>query len=580
MKSFFKIFKILTPKQMRYCGLLIALMFVCAFMEALGIGLVYPLIKIISEPEFVTNHQKLKPLFDFLGITTHRQLILFASFSLVAFYIFKNFIVLLQGKMQINFSLNNQKDYTKRLYKYYLFKPYLFHVNSNVALIGRNITNSGQIIFSEILINTLGIITEIISIIVIWLFILYIDWFLGLVVAFVLGPIIFLILNYSRKKVARLGSKQTAMMVENARWINQGFYSIKETKVIQAEDYFYERFGNCYSVYSEAQKKFLFVNRIPKSIIELVCMGGIILLVGIKTLLNSDPATLIPTLGVLALAAVRLMPSMNKIVGLFNSNKFKMPLFNEVYDDLIAVKEEKSFDESCSTKKNLGKIYFSKEIVVENLVFSYPEKEENVLNGINLTIPKGSFVGIVGPSGSGKTTFVDILLGLLPPKSGSIFVDGTDIYSNVSGWLDNVSYVPQSIYLIHGTIRDNVGFGVSPEKIDDKRVIEALKMAELYDFIQTSPDGIYMDVGDRGSKLSGGQKQRIGIARALYHNPEVLILDEATSALDNETEKQITETILRLKGKITIIAIAHRLSTLENCDFKIKFENGTSSIVD
>ena len=244
----------------------------------------------------------------------------------------------------------------------------------------------------------------------------------------------------------------------------------------------------------------------------------------------------------------------------------------------MAVKELKHKDEINESERKHSEIKFEKEISVENLTFSYPETSNAIFTNVSFKIPKGKFIGIIGPSGAGKTTFVDLLLGLLKPSSGSIKVDGTDISGNIGGWLDNVSYVPQSIYLIDGTIKENIAFGVLPENIDDQKIEKVLKMAELYDFVQTLDLKENTQCGDKGAKLSGGQRQRIGIARALYQNPTVLILDEATSALDNETEKQITDTINKLKGEITIIAIAHRLSTLESCDFKIKFENGNASI--
>lgn len=216
---------------------------------------------------------------------------------------------------------------------------------------------------------------------------------------------------------------------------------------------------------------------------------------------------------------------------------------------------------------------FTKKICVSELCFSYPGIGKQVLNKISFTIPKGTFAGVIGPSGAGKTTFVDILLGLLHPTSGNISVDGKSIYDDIHAWQANLAYVPQSIYLIDGTIRENIALGTSEENIDDELIEKVLRMSELYSFVHELPEGLNTTVGERGVKLSGGQRQRIGIARALYCQPEVLILDEATSALDSETEKSITDTILKLKGKITIIAVAHRLTTLEQCDFKVKFED-------
>lgn len=570
-----KIFALLTPKQMRICILLIVLMFFIAIFEALGIGLIYPLITMMGDPNYLENGSFISKMAMFFGIHTHKTLVIIATASILLFYILKNLLILLQGKLQISFSLNNQADYTKRLYALYMQKPYLFHVNTNFAEIGRNISLSCIIAFSEVLTNILIIITNLITMLAVWVFLLVIDWLMALVVVGVIGPLMLVILNFFRKRISYYGNIQNEYNVENTKWINQGFWSVKETKVMQKEDFFTKQFSKTFSKFVESQKQFLYINRFPKCIIELVSVGGILLLIIFKMLLNSDPTTIIPSLGVLALAAMRLMPCMNQITGLYNQIKFRIPLLDEVYDDFMIIKKQKEQEETKTEIKKYEKLDFNNEIKVKDLTFAYPDVSKPVFSKVSFTIPKGKFVGIVGPSGSGKTTFVDLLLGLLKPKSGTILVDGKNIFENINGWLDNVSYVPQSIYLIDGTIRENIAFGVLPEDIDDIKIEKVLKMAELYDFVQTLDLKENTPCGDKGAKLSGGQKQRIGIARALYQDPTVLVLDEATSALDTEIEKQITETINKLKGELTIIAIAHRLSTLKSCDFKIKFENGT-----
>ena len=574
-----KIFALLTPKQMRICILLIVLMFFIAIFEALGIGLIYPLITMMGDPNYLENGSFISKMAMFFGIHTHKTLVIIATASILLFYILKNLLILLQGKLQISFSLNNQADYTKRLYALYMQKPYLFHVNTNFAEIGRNISLSCIIAFSEVLTNILIIITNLITMLAVWVFLLVIDWLMALVVVGVIGPLMLVILNFFRKRISYYGNIQNEYNVENTKWINQGFWSVKETKVMQKEDFFTKQFSKTFSKFVESQKQFLYINRFPKCIIELVSVGGILLLIIFKMLLNSDPTTIIPSLGVLALAAMRLMPCMNQITGLYNQIKFRIPLLDEVYDDFMIIKKQKEQEETKTEIKKYEKLDFNNEIKVKDLTFAYPDVSKPVFSKVSFTIPKGKFVGIVGPSGSGKTTFVDLLLGLLKPKSGTILVDGKNIFENINGWLDNVSYVPQSIYLIDGTIRENIAFGVLPEDIDDKKIEKVLKMAELYDFVQTLDLKENTPCGDKGAKLSGGQKQRIGIARALYQDPTVLVLDEATSALDTEIEKQITETINKLKGELTIIAIAHRLSTLEKCDFKIKFENGNAEII-
>ena len=580
MKSFLRIFTVLTRKQMIICSFIIFLMVLCAIMEAVGIGLVYPLIQIIGNPNFLDEHKKVARIAAFFSVTNHRRLIFASSICLLLFYIFKNFVVLYEAKLQIAFSANNQKDYTRRLYSYFMSKPYLSLVDTNLSIINRNISLGGTTVFCYILISALSIITEFVTILIIWSFLAALDWVTALGIAFLLAPFVFAILNYFRKKIAVYGSIQTKCSAEMGKWVNQGFSSIKETKVMQRESFFTEEFYKAYSKFTDSMREYQFIQRIPRAIIELTAIGGILLLIAVKMALKSDPDTLIASLGVLALAAVRVMPSLNRVVSLFNDIKFHMPLFNELYDDLMVVKRNKDFAERKIIKASAERMQFNDEISVEKLSFAYPSKaDKDVLRNVSFKIPKGSFCGIVGPSGAGKTTFVDILLGLLPPKEGAIYVDGNDIYKNTSGWLNNIAYVPQTIYLIDGSIRENVAFGHTEDDIDAQKVECVLKMAELYDFVQSLPDGSRSRVGDRGSKLSGGQKQRIGIARALYNEPAVLVLDEATSALDNETERQITDTILKLKGKITIISIAHRLSTLEECDFKVEFKDGGAQVV-
>lgn len=579
MRNFLRIFDILTRRQMRLCAFLIALMLVISVFEAFGVGLLYPLITIIGDDAWLENHHRIAELVACIGVTNHRRLVFFASMSLVLFYVLKNALILFQGKLQINFSMNNQRDYSKRLYSYYMRKPYLYLLDTNTAIISRNIMSGVGTIFGNILVNVLQILTNIITIVVIWFFIFSIDPLIAVAIAFIIGPLVLFILNFFRKKIGESGYAQNQSCAESTKWIYQGFYSAKETKVMQREDFFISQYDKSYSKYNNAQKDYMLIQRVPKAIIEFFTIGGMLLLIAVKMILHSDTSSIIPTLGVLALAAVRLMPCLNQIIGLVNITKFNMPIYNEMYEDLMIVRNKKDLEEQNGAMNTNEVLKFNDKISVQNLSFAYPSKDKNVLTDVSFEIPKGAFCGIVGPSGAGKTTFVDILLGLLPPNAGNIFVDGQDIYKNISGWLNNIAYVPQSIYLIDGSIRDNIAFGIAPEDIDDAQIEKVLKMAELYDFVQTLPQKENTNAGDRGAKLSGGQKQRIGIARALYHNPNVLVLDEATSALDNETEKQITKTILKLKGQITIISIAHRLSTLEDCDFKVEFKDGKASVV-
>lgn len=579
MDLIFKIFSILSLKQLRKCVIIIAAMIIGAILEAIGIGAILPLISIMGKPDFFKVYPNIARYAGIFGVTTYIQFIIASTFLLLALYIIKNIYLAWQNKLQIDFAIKNQIYYSEKLLEEYLQKPYLYHLNHNTATLLRNVNAGGVVVFSLIMVSVFALLTEIITAITIWLMLVMIDAFTAVIVAGFIGSILYFIIKGFRKKITEQGRIQNEYSALYIKYINQSLGAIKETKVSCKEKFFLYAFQRAYFEYGKANGKFLFWNQLPRMLIETIIVCGLLLLIITKLLLGSQPTEIVPLLGVLALAAFRLMPSANRIVNLSNEIRFQMPFFNELYEDLLIIKNKGAQNVQTCLRKQQARMDFKNTISVEELSFAYPEIEKQVLSNINFSIPKGKFVGIVGPSGAGKTTFVDILLGLLPPGKGKISVDGKNIYDDIRTWQANLAYVPQSIYLIDGTIRENIAMGIEEKEIDDALINKVLQMAELYDFVKELPAGLNTTVGERGVKLSGGQRQRIGIARALYYQPQVLVLDEATSALDNDTEKSITDTILKLKGQITIIAVAHRLTTLAQCDFKIKFENGKAEII-
>lgn len=580
MRSLLKVFTILPRQQLLHCGGLLLLMLIGAALETLGIGAILPLISIMGQPDFFENHGQMADIAARFGVHTHNQLIMLCAVGLIFVYILKNIYFAWQSRIQIRFVVNNQMYFARQLYAAYLAKPYSYYLNHNIAEAARNI-GSPTVIFSSILMPTLMLMTELVTGATIVGLLILADPLMAILVAGLMACVVYGLFNAFRNTISERGRISNHYQAMMGKWITQGLQSIKDTKVLQREQFFCNAYEKAYQNLNMANQKYLFIQQLPRLFVESIVVAGLLSLVIIKLLSGSNPQEIIPVLGVLAMAAFRLMPSANRIIGHLNTIKYQMPFFYQVYPELLEIRRlsEQGTADSFFPPET-SRLPLTREIRIEHLAFQYPAGAQPVLFDVSFVIPKGSFVGIIGPSGAGKTTFVDILLGLLPPNAGKIMADGVSIYDNIRAWLANLAYVPQSIYLIDASIRENVAFGHPESEIDDERVERVLQMAELQDFVQNLPDGVYTSVGDRGVRLSGGQRQRIGIARALYCQPEVLVLDEATSALDNETEKSITDTILKLKGQITIIAIAHRVSTLEACDFKVQFEDGRASIVE
>ena len=562
------------------CVVIILAMIVGAILEALGIGAILPLISIMGNDNFLTEHPQIGEYASIMGISSHTEFIIVASCGLIGVYLIKNLYIAWQSYFQIRFAIKNQIFYSKELLAEYLSKSYLFHVNQNTATLIRNVNSGSMVVFSAILIPTFQLVTELITAFTIWLMLVIVDPFTAIIVAGVLSVIILSILKGFRQKIVAQGIIQNNFAAQFIKWLNQALGAIKETKILHKEEFFLQEFNKAYDEYGLANGKFTFLNQIPRTIIEACVVTGLLALIIIKLILGNAPMDIVPLLGVLALAAFRLMPSANRIVSLTNGIKFRLPFFEELYPELYSIRKRRENHTISHIAPPDHKLPYTDILTVDHVGFRYPEGKEDVLTDVSFTIPKGKFVGIIGSSGAGKTTFVDILLGLLEPTYGTISADGVDIFSDIRAWQENLAYVPQTIYLIDDTIKDNIALGTERGDIDDSRIEEVLKMSELYDFVMALPDGINTKVGERGIKLSGGQRQRIGIARALYQEPEVLILDEATSALDNETEKSITGTILKFKGKITIISIAHRVSTLEKCDYKVRFDGGVAEVLE
>ena len=566
----FKVFDIFTTKEKMICAFIVVMMLIGALLEALGIGAIMPLLALMSDENYLQKHPDIANVAYSFGITTHRDFIMASTIMLILIYIIKNLYLIFQTRVQIYCALNKQISLSKKLLVFYLSKPYEFHLKNNSAVLIRNVCNFVEQVISSLLLSEFYLFAEIITALGIWGMLLWVDPITAIITAGLIGGLVAMTIYQMNREIKKQGIIRSEHSAELLKWLNQGLGSVKETTVMGKKSFFINRFCNAYDKYGQAHAKYQFLTQLPRMFIEILAVGGLLLLVVFKLSLGSNPAEIVPLLGAISLAAFRLMPSATRIISYSNNIQYFLPVLNMIYDDLRAAVNQKVNINVDSHKK----LAFQNKITFQNLEFSYSGTDRKVLSGVSFEIKKGDFVGIIGQSGAGKTTFVDILLGLFCPTEGKILIDGIDVQSDIDGWRKNLAYVPQSIYLIDGSIKENIALGVDVSDVDIELLNRVIGMAELTEFVNNLPDGIETSVGERGVMLSGGQRQRIGIARALYQQPDILILDEATSALDNDTEKSITDTILNLKGEITIISIAHRLSTLVDCDYKLEFFHG------
>lgn len=567
-----KINYVLDKKQKIHLILLLIIIFIGAFVELLGVSAILPVVNVATSPETIDQTWYLSWLKQTLKLEDAGQMLIVLSIILIIIYFLKNVYVTIMYNMQYGFIFGNQKKLAVKLMDCYMHQNYLFHVSKNVAELQRNVTSDVNGFFTVVL-NFLQFLAEISVCVVLVLYLLMQDFVTTMAVAVLLFIFVGLFAGIFKKILGEKGRKNREVNVQVTKWILQSFSGIKEIKVINAEDFFIDNYNKYYSQFATLQRQQSMLTFLPRPVMETVCICGLLLAVILKlTIDSSDIASFIPTLSVFAIAAFRMLPSFNRITGYLGGIMFSIPSIDAIYNDLKEVEQllkQKEIIEKIDENMSL-----TKSIQMEHVSFKYPESDKWILKNANIEIRKNSSVAFIGASGAGKTTAADLILGLLEPEEGHILVDGVDICTNMAAWHQKIGYIPQTIYLMDDTIKANIAFGVDEANIDETRIQKALKEAQLDEFITQLPEGIHTEIGDRGVKLSGGQRQRIGIARALYRNPEVLILDEATSALDNDTEKEVMEAIDSLHGTRTLIVIAHRLTTIQNCDEIYEVGNG------
>lgn len=565
---------IMNAKQKRMMGLLLVMMVFGAFLETASISLIIPVMTLVLSPNAVEENALMAGVYHGLGMTSARQFTVFVMGAMVLAFVLKNLFLFLLQKMMYRFVYKNQFETQEKMLRSFVKRDYEFYLNIETSTIQRII--AADVVNAYLLIlSLLQILSECAVFVMLAVALLLVDFKMTLVIAGLLIVTLAVIKEVIKPIMNRTGKENQDYASLIYQWLSQTVGGIKEIKIIGKENYFIQEYAERGSHYVAAMERLNLFSNAPKLLIETVCIAGMVAYMLVIVMMGKDLAEMMPALSAFAMAAVRLMPSANRINNQLTQLAYYEPFFMNVSDNLLEETNEENTDMSYA--KEAAKLPVEKEIVLENITYAYPNTDKLIFDHAQMTIPVGSSVGIVGGSGSGKTTIVDILLGLLKVKEGTIRADGVDVMKHYRGWLKNIGYIPQMIFLLDDDIRKNVAFGVPEEEIDEERLWYALKEAQLDEFVKTLPEGVHTGIGERGIRLSGGQRQRIGIARALYNDPEVLILDEATSALDNDTEAAIMDSINRFQGKKTLIIIAHRLQTIEKCDMVYRVEGGKIS---
>lgn len=552
--------------------LLLVVVIFTTFVELLGVTAIMPLIEVMVDPGCIQTTPYLKMMYQFLGFNNTSRFLVFLAVVLIVVYWIKNILVAVSYNLQYKFTFSNQKRMAYKMLECYLNQPYFFHLSHNSAELIRSINTDIVMMFQGVL-SILQFFAEILVCIVLGSYLFIKDPEITVIlIVFLLSFVIFFAKKF-KSYLRYIGEEDRKYAAGIVKWLQQSFGGLKETKIMHREKFFLDKFDKEYSQWADLEKIYRNLQMIPKPIMETLCITAIMLAIIFKILNGVDGTAFVTTISAFAIAAFRLLPSFNRITNYVSVILFNFPAFEAVYNDLKKIDEVSEVGNAALREKE-DILSLNECIYMKDISYKYPSGEDFVLCNVNVEIPKNKSVALIGPSGAGKTTLADLILGALEPTKGTVYIDQTNAFEHLTAWQKNVGYIPQSIYLMDDTIRNNIIYGAETD-VDDERLMRAVEEAQLKEFVETLSEGLDTEIGERGIRLSGGQRQRIGIARALYSNPQVLVLDEATSALDNDTEKAVMEAIDSLAGTKTLIIIAHRLSTVENCDIKYEVKDGS-----
>ena len=584
-KIYKKVMRLLDARQKRQMVGIVFMMLIGGILESFGIALIAPIMEVLTEPELINKRKTFSffyySVFNFNeDLSDSAKLVSFFMIVMIFVFVVKNIFLFFMNKVQLKFVYTNQFATSRRMMINFMQRPYEYYLNADTSVIQRSITSDVNNMYGLIL-STLQLISEIIVFVCIVIMLLCKDAVMTICIATVLTAVLLAIKYVIKPIMVKAGEENQDYYSGLYKWIDESVTGIKEIKIANKENYFINGYADCGAGYVNAVQKYNLYNSTPRLLIETIAIVGMLGYMLFAMSQGTGNEVLFGKFTVLALAAARLLPSANRINNYLTSIAYFEPFLMNVSDNLQEEINDSSISynsEDYRKKLETKKLPVNKTISLKDITYKYPGADRYVLNHADMEVPVGKSVGIVGTSGAGKTTIVDVMLGLLQTESGHIYADGVDVMENYSGWLKNIGYIPQTIFMIDSTIRKNVAFGYADEDIDDAKVWQALKEASLDEYVKSLPEGLDTKIGERGIRLSGGQRQRIGIARALFEDPEVLVLDEATSALDNETEAAIMDSINKLHGRKTLVIIAHRLQTIEKCDMVYNIKDGKAVI--
>jgi ABC-type multidrug transport system fused ATPase/permease subunit len=551
------------------------LMVFSGLLEVFGIGMLFPYVSILQDPSTISHMRYVSAIYRGLGFESQRSFLIAMSVFLLLTFCGKGLLALWVTNLQSRFARLKLADLGRKLLSRYLHRSYVFFLSVNTSTLIGNLTTSLSQLCVGVFQSALSLASEVIVAVGLVAFLIFLNPVFSLSALLFIGGLSVFLKRVIRERIAHHANANELHWKAMIRTVNESLSSAKEVNVLGCQEYFVDTYAREMEQYSRAQQHYNVLAQFPRVALETGAVAGMVIFALLAMLGGTFGPNLFAVLAVFSIATVRIVPSATRILQAWNAISFYRPSIDVIATGLSDL-DAGPGDVNVGVKRPdlISSLHLRESLAISIKSFAYPTNPHFTLADIDLTILRGQTVGLIGQSGSGKTTLVDLILGLFPEFDGNVMVDGHDIRESLAAWRKQIGYIPQSIYLRDDTIVRNVAFGVPDSQINMRAVERAIHLAGLEPVIRTQPDGVETLVGDRGVRLSGGERQRIGIARALYHEPELLILDEATSALDNETERQIVDSILDLNRSKTVIVIAHRLSTVENCDMVYLMRSG------